>query len=616
MAYAKKPMRRSQLLGPWGVGAIVPFPDDESLMIAGLDMWRYNHPENFIVKDERLERRLGIKELRWPPDFREYSADQENSNLKIPAVRFPTWHYCPFCGTMQKTGLYSAHPHCDAYQWPHGRKCKPNSRRQRALVPERFVVVCPNGHIDDFPVAEWIHADYDHPYDPDKCRIRRSTGGTSAALTGVRYECSCGASKSIAPALRPGALERIGYTCKGTSPWLGIVSNQDEPCNCVPEDLRIVQRGASNVWFADTKSSIYIPTDADDTSRRILGILNEFFSAINSSRLNGEINRDSVNMLAMSKGVDSQELYDAVLRRIEGTEELPEVDENTTEDEYRFAEYRMLTKSSGGESLEFYCINKNIIEYNSILHPFFSSISLVPKLRETRAFVGFSRLEPNHTLSLSDKRKMLRLGNGNWLPAIEVFGEGIFFEFNEQLLTKWAEATNVIARTGKLDDSYQTSFISGADSGHLRPEYIMIHTFAHLIINQLSYECGYGSSSIRERLYCERCEDTQGMRGLLIYTASGDAEGSLGGLVRQGEPGRLENTIISAIENAKWCSSDPICIQSEGQGPNSCNLAACHNCALLPETCCDVGNRLLDRGLVSGTLDDPELGFFHALGKD
>jgi hypothetical protein len=610
MAYQIKPMRRSQLLGPWGVGAIVPFPEDESLMIAGLDMWRYHQPDVFLVKDERLEKRVGVKELRWPPDFREYSADPENANLKIPAVRFPTWHYCPFCGTMQKPGLFSVHPYCDAYQWGRGRKCTPGRKRRRKLVPERFVVICPIGHIDDFPIADWIHAEHDSPYNPDSCRIRRSTGGTSASLTGVRYECSCKAGKSIAPALRPGALARIGYKCRGASPWLGITPEDDISCDCNPDEVRVVQRGASNVWFADTRSSIYIPTDADDTSRRILGVLNEFFNVINSSRVNGEINRDFVDMLAKGKNVDSLELYNAVLRRIEGTESLPEITEDTPEDEYRLAEYKMLSKTSGGETLGFYCKNSDIINYAPEIRRYFKSISLVPKLRESRAFVGFSRLEPNYLLSMSDKKKMLRLGAGNWLPAIEVFGEGIFFEFDDSVLSKWGKEQGIITRSRKLDATYQESFLAKAMPGHLRPAYVMIHTFAHLLINQLSYECGYGSSSIRERLYCERCGDTSSMRGVLIYTASGDSEGSLGGLVRQAEPGRLENTIISAIENAKWCSADPICIQSQGQGPDSCNLAACHNCALLPETSCEVGNRLLDRGLVVGTIDFPEIGFF------
>ena len=103
------------------------------------------------------------------------------------------------------------------------------------------------------------------------------------------------------------------------------------------------------------------------------------------------------------------------------------------------------------------------------------------------------------------------------------------------------------------------------------------------------------------------------MHGVLIYTSSGDSEGSLGGLVRQGKPGFIEETIINAVKNAGWCSSDPVCIQSAGQGPDSLNLAACHNCALLPETCCETGNRLLDRGVIVGTLDNRALGFFSDL---
>ena len=153
------------------------------------------------------------------------------------------------------------------------------------------------------------------------------------------------------------------------------------------------------------------------------------------------------------------------------------------------------------------------------------------------------------------------------------------------------------------------------DRDVLRPEFVLIHTFAHLLINQLAFECGYGSSSIRERIYCEKTSNNLGMTGVLIYTASGDSEGSLGGLVRQGTKGHIEDTIRDAIKNAAWCSSDPVCIQSLGQGPESLNLAACHNCALLPETCCECGNRLLDRGLIVGTLDNngSEIGFFKDL---
>lgn len=609
----KKPMRRSAIISPWGVGSIVPFPNDESLMIAGLDMWQYTDEKPFLIKDERLQKRLGVKELRWPPDYRDRRSDLVNYNLKIPAVRFPRWHYCPFCGTMQKVGLFTKQPTCDAYQWPHGRKCKQDSKYKHRLIPERFVVVCPDGHIDDFPIIEWVHFDSGHRYDPNTCRIRRSTGGTSAALTGVRYECSCGASKSIAAAMRPGALKRIGYECHAAKPWLGIEKDSENPCPHDAEKIKVLQRGATNVWFADTRSSIYIPTDDETASRRIVGIVNSSLNYVMNSRLNGSLPTDIIKMLAGLNQVDEAELFKAFEQKINNLEGLPEVCETMTEDEYRFAEYKVLVKNSGSDSIDFHSINYPISKYHPVLANLFSSISLVHKLRETRAFVGFSRLEPNTSNDIKKSKSQLRLGNGEWLPAIEVYGEGIFFEFNPETLSAWAQKSDVIRRIALLNAAYQNSFLGKATSGDIRPEFVLIHTFAHLIINQLSYECGYGSSSIRERIYCEKTSNEYNMCGVLIYTASGDSEGSLGGLVRQGEPGRLEDTILAAIHNAEWCSSDPICIQSLGQGPESCNLAACHNCSLLPETCCECGNRLLDRGVVVGLLDNTNLGYFNEM---
>jgi hypothetical protein len=616
MAYSNRPIRRSALIGPWGVGAIVPFPDDESLMIAGLDMWRYNNVPPFLIEDERLRKRLGVKELRWPPDFRERNADLENCNLKIPAVRFPTWLYCPFCGTMRKVTYYSDEkaPECDCYEWPNGRKCNPKSRHKHRLIPERFIVACPEGHIDDFPVAEWLHSDGIHTYDPNTCRIRRSTGGTSASLTGVFYECSCKAKKSIAGATRPGALKRIGYSCKGTKPWLGIETDNENPCGSTVDDIKVLLRGATNVWFADTRSSIHIPTDDELTRRKILGILASKYDKLKTHRVDGQWNREIIDFLADEAGVDGDLLYEAFVNyeaTIEGTQE---VIEETPEDEYRLAEYKVLIKSSGSDAQDFHSQNYPISCYDPAIGEYFKSISIVPKLRETRAFIGFSRLEPKR-MSISERKRMLRIGNENWLPAIEVFGEGIFFEFNAEGLRRWAQKENVRSRINTLDESYRKSKFGQRTEGHLRPEFVLIHTFAHLLINQLSFDCGYGSSSIRERIYCEKTSNDYNMSGVLIYTASGDSEGSLGGLVRQGEPGRIEDTIIDAIRNALWCTSDPICIQSRGQGPESCNLSSCHNCSLLPETCCENGNRLLDRGVVVGTLDDNELGFFNDVRK-
>ena len=610
MAYSNKPMRRSALIGPWGVGAIVPFPNDESLMVTGLDMWRYNDPKPFLIKDDRLQQRLGVKELRWPPDFREANADPQNCLLKIPTVRFPRWYYCPFCGTMEKASFYQQQPECECYPWENGRKCNPAFRFRKKLIPERFIVICPEGHIDDFPVAEWLHFESGHEYNPDTCKIRRSTGGASASLSGVFYECSCGAKKNIAGATRPGALAKIGYKCKGAKPWLGIENDDENPCG--NPDVQVVLRGATNVWFADTRSSIYIPTDSEKTKKRMIAILDKHFDTLNASRVNGEWNRTIIDYIAQNEGVDAQELYEALVRRADGLENIPGGIEEISEDEYRLAEYNVLIKSSGSDAQRFHSINYPIESYDPVISKYFKSISLVHKLQETRAFVGFSRVEPKE-MPLSERKKMLRLGDENWLPAIQVQGEGIFFEFNKEAVENWAKQESVKKRLENLQYSYSISRFGKNAAGELRPAFVLLHTFAHLLINQLSFECGYGSSSIRERIYCEKTENRLGMYGVLIYTASGDSEGSLGGLVRQGEKGHIEDTIRDAIVNASWCSSDPVCIQSIGQGPESLNLAACHNCALLPETCCEHGNRLLDRGVVVGTLENPEIGFFSDL---
>ena len=611
MAFSKRPMRRSALIGPWGVGAIVPFPNEESLMIAGLDAWRYNDPKPFVIKDDRLTKRLGVSELRWPPDFRENNADPQNCNLKIPAIRFPTWYYCPFCGQMKQTTYYETQPMCGAIQWPEGRKCSAEGKYRKKMIAERFIVICPEGHIDDFPVADWVHHDSGRTYDPNTCQIRRSTGGASANLTGVFYQCTCGAKRSMAGATRKGTLEKMGHRCKATKPWLSI--SGEEVCTAKTEDVKVVLRGATNVWFADTRSSIAIPVDDISTRRKIIGILNEWFDTLNASRTNGQFDRNYINMFAVKNGVNADELYQAFVDRANNMMPNEEVNENTSEDEYRLQEYKVLCKTSGSDAMDFHSINYPIAEYNPIIHKYFKSISLVPKLRETRAFVGFSRLEPNEK-TVSERKKELRLGSKeDWLPAVEVYGEGIFFQFDGKKLEKWAQQESIKKRIDTLNASYHRSNFGKKTLGDLRPEFVLIHTFAHLVINQLSFDCGYGSSSIRERIYCEKTTNSLGMYGLLIYTASGDSEGSLGGLVRQGEMGRLEDTIINAIENATWCTSDPICIQSSGQGPESLNLAACHNCALLPETSCENGNRLLDRGAVVGTLQDTDIGFFREI---
>jgi hypothetical protein len=203
----------------------------------------------------------------------------------------------------------------------------------------------------------------------------------------------------------------------------------------------------------------------------------------------------------------------------------------------------------------------------------------------------------------------------DWLPAIKVYGEGIFLELNSAELDRWLAAEPRILRRIKPLITHYNAARLGRQQSHrnITAKFLLLHTLAHVLINQLSFDCGYGSASLRERLYCDFTDATKPMHAVLIYTASGDSEGTMGGLVRQGKPARLEATVRRALQHAAWCSSDPVCIESKGQGSDNANLAACHGCCLLPETSCEEGNRLLDRAMLIGTPEHPALGFFRSL---
>lgn len=606
MAYNKYSLRRESLITPWGVGAIVPFPHDESLMVSGIDFWfDDDHKfDDFIIIDERLTKRLGGKQLVMPPDFRERRQDAEHAEMKIPAVRFPLWHYCPVCGNMEKVGEAGVKQICDGIsrrKSQNGKYCDKNRGKQRRLpqlVPERFVAVCENGHIEDFPIMEWVHKKSKCEITCD-CKLIRSTGGSSSALSGIRYTCTCGASANMSGAFGKNSLDRIEYFCTGNTPWLGINENA---CG---KSLTVLQRGASNLWFADIISSVYIPWIPEFKTEATKKCVTDGVKIFKSQRSNGEFDVETIKRFVSSRSEFDKDI-DANIAIAEITATLSNAAKNHEEaqsdEEYRKQEFDVLTKTVGAPEKELHCINYSADKYEDLT--FLNSISLVHKLRETRVFLGFRRIKPDAPVSAK-----IQANETRWLPAIKNSGEGIMFEFDIYNLNKWAEQQNVINRVNIIEQNLKNS--DKLTTEQINPIYILLHTFAHCLITAFANECGYSNASIREKIYCEKyLGGNSEMAGILIYTASGDSEGSLGGLVRQGNHGRIENIIGKAINEARWCASDPVCIQSPGQGQNGCNLAACHNCALLPETSCENKNMLLDRGLLIGTLDDREVGYF------
>lgn len=591
-------IRKSQLFGPWGIGAVLPCPDGSSVMIAGLD--RFPQGELDAVDDPRLAHHIGVSNLFLPP---------VGEQGTVPAVRFPLWMYCPSCGQMRRVKPTSTTmPHCV------NPECK--SKRKPALVPERFIVVCPEGHIDDVPLLEWVHKG---PVDdPEKHVLTRWTRGGSATLGDIEYKCSCGMHRSLLGITKPGALEEIGYHCHGNRPWLGPDAN--EQCQALVEELRVVQRGGTNVWYADVASSIRIPDSLDD--KLISLVSNNIDNLQDFEGLGEEALIKYAGLLGPQNGMSySADQVITAYRKLAA----PQNDAPTSEGSYREEEFEVLCYPDRvhANTDVFEGARHNIEDYSSsIMASVVETVTLVTTLKETRALVGFTRLYPDHNdgLSFWRRRRALSNDNLNWTIATQMTGEGIFIRLNQSAIEEWQSHPSVVKRIAKmqqqLDQWDEQRAKSSEEQRHdvINPAYVLIHTLAHILMLSITKECGYPTASVRERIYCDRYinddDRHEGMLGLLIYTASEDSAGSLGGLVRAGAPGRFEMIFERAVIDAQWCSSDPVCIESPGQGPGSCNLAACYSCALVPETSCELGNRMLDRGVLVGTLSDKSIGIF------
>ncbi len=619
---ANKPIRRSHLIGYYGIGAMVDFPHDETLMTAGLDAWHLAFEEcepNWLVGEERLQHRLHVSHFRLPPEHLDPGPGVKLANINMPSVRFPRWHYCPRCGYMEQRSLFDYTTlRCKGREYQIGRSCTGIPDKKRFLmIPVRIVAVCGKGHIQDFPFMEWVHRDRAAT---KNCTLRWVPDRPSTTMANVRIECTCGANNTLSLAFeffeeRGGPLHRIGIDCRGDRPWLGECDNRNNPCG---EYLRVVQRGASNVYFPYVISSIYLPPWIETVNKSIIDALENprIWGILTEELVEGRsINQTQAKTVAKLVNVDADKLIDAAQKKLDGV--ASQIEACNSEEAHRFQEYVALSERRDDVNSGLLVEITEVQEYGNDLARLLSKVCLVRKLRETRVLAGFTRLLPPDSLSEDDRDRIQSLSIDSaidWLPAVVVHGEGIFLELDAQAIDNWMANSGCENRLADLLTTYVGRRTKrGLKTRTIPPKFVMMHTLAHMLINQLSYDCGYGSASLRERIYCDFDNNDNPMQGILIYTAAGDSEGTLGGLVRQGEPDCFRGTLLRALNKALWCSSDPVCMESTGQGVDNANLAACHGCVLVSETSCEEGNRLLDRALVVGKPDNPKLGFFSSI---
>lgn len=595
--------RKGQLIHTFGPGAMQVNKNGISMLASGLDYWFTQDgtverikenvvKQKYAFTDKRLAFKLGVDHFRLPPDERTIDGHQKLRS-PIPAIRFPYWHICSNtnCQRLVRISPTSEDEH----------KCE---HCNAPVYQSRFVCACNNGHIQDFPWFDWLNAHNNSNCNESSCKLALvGTGSTS--ISGVKVKCITHHSKPVSLAgifTRPqdsnkepsSIFKENGINCLGHKPWLGC--NSLEPCN---QPIYAALRQATNIYFSKVSSSIKITTDENNVDSE----LEEKFENLSLHlkeiiESSGDIDRKVKYMFIATEGVYSEdELFNFFNNQ---SVNIDITDVPASELEYKFQEYQQLIQECKTGPL----ITKplQMENFESWFRDFFSGVTQVKELTITNAFYGFDRIEPQINRTIDSYKKALREDNdrdSNWLPAVQVHGEGIFLQFDTENIKQW---TAIFEKRENYRNLFEKAnkIALFQNIGDIGPSFLLAHTFSHLLINQLIFDCGYSTASLRERLYVSNTPEIE-MYGLLIYTAAGDSEGSLGGLVRMAEPKTLQLMVKKAIESSNWCSSDPICREigdNGGQGPRGMNLAACHNCALLPETSCEVFNSLLDRGAV------------------
>lgn len=638
-------IRRAQLVSPFGVGAMSVLVNGTSVITAGLDHWYIQGESdgNLVIAeyeehDWRLEARLGVSAFRLPPDYRPSSGGQEPRNIKltVPVLRFPRWSFCLYCKRLKRSTLTMQQPE-ECADASHGDR-----KRRPAMAQVPFVAICERGHMDDFPFKRWVHESTNPSCTGVLRLVSRGGGGLEGQVVRCGYDArgqrtegtGCGAERSLmgitgtrrntqgeaSTTLTETLSPHESFSCTGSRPWLG---DSHEPC---AEPIRGALRAAGNVYFPKVESSIYLPVQEGAVSLELhelvrrpdVGPLLKMLNRLLQEAVTGEDLRSHLPEELFRPFAD-EDLLAAYHDRFGKLDEAPadeteSLDEQlTSDDEWRFPEFQRIRETPNDALLS----GSDPGMHRSI-ESHFSRVRSVDVLRETRALRGFTRVQDG-ALKLSDGKAQLRrrrhAAANDWLPAYVVKGEGVYLELDDKRLLAWEQGHRVQARAALISNHYGiASSRRGMANREISPRLVLLHTLSHILINQLVFECGYSSASLRERLYVSSSSGRQ-MGGFLIYTAAGDSEGTMGGLVRMSRPENMRGVLLEGLNNARWCSTDPVCMDAgtKGQGPDSCNLAACHGCALLPETSCEEFNRFLDRGLLVGTHDDPGLGFFSAL---
>lgn len=623
-------IRPNQLITTFGPGSIVQTEHD-SVLVMGIDFWA--NRDKYIRKNHMYLEKITKKDhFRMP-------RQEKPTSRTIGCISFPKWGFCKWCKWLQ--------PHKEFAASDNGFFCI-DHKKFGELLPARLVVVCKQGHMDEFPWIKWAHSNAEKPLPVCKEPKLKWVGGIySSSLSSYRIECKCGAVNSLKNATNreegiklydENKDEFYTYSCTGQLPWL----KQEEQCKFVKKDgtqdniktetaFGIIAR-ASSLYYSKVIRGIIIPELAHPIIKYLQ--TKECKDKIQAWR-DAEINdNEKIAELILKSNKDFQvksyTKYD-ILDFINKLSERRNLSLETELD-LKKIEYEDLQRNEAEYNMDQTEIDEEIViksvELNDEHKKIFEHVRQLSILTALEVSRYFTRLTPPGEISqINENRKhdicKLQITNGktkdgqpiktkDWLPCVIKKGEGIFMVFNENFIKdclndKMKDRLNSMIVNHK-DWEEVSNWPSNAEVDH---QFILLHSISHLLIKELAIDSGYNEASISERIY-----SSKDMRGLLIYTTS-TGDGSLGGLVRQID---LVKIIKKALKNKKICSRDPICISEDPKRMKEKGLSlhlrqngsACYGCMMLPETSCENFNKMLDRKI----LVDEEFGIVDKIPND
>ena len=566
----------------------------------------------------------------------------------IPAIHFPRWFYSRkekllkpleewkhlWKEKTRDTKLQYFAPPRDPFSKTH-RTFKDNNKLidiYDTLVQIPILLICKNGHISDIPWYQLFCACIDGKKEAMKdpkgfelfeypCQECEQDGGkheiqwienrNNSESWGVIKCKKCGKTYSLE------GIMNIHPFCKGDTPWNGLDSRSDELCQDVNGNRSVMQAvlvTSNSVYYANSFSSLYIPTQyfpdsvLSDKLQKVLTLIKDKWFPKALERKPGLSKEDYIKENDIIDKADdnnielTQKEADIITNRFLQVKEIV----GDSHEQYRFEEYKVFSNCSKSipqvSGLKFKDIDLPID-----LKPYFKKIQQIDTLAMTLTQLGFSRVSMPAPLRIkgmvkrNSGQKIYKesIENVHSLPANQSFGEGLFFEFDMVAVNKWASEHDEFKTRYDQPDGDIGKSLKEEIRQYGAPQFYLLHTFSHIIMKALEFSCGYPTASLQERLYY-----SNRMCGVLIYTTDG-SEGSMGGLVWQGQPNLILKIIKSALNNAKECSSDPLCWENEDQ----LNLAACFSCCLVSETSCEKRNLGLDRR----ALIDADFGYFKNL---